>query len=410
MSSLSWRRVGPDRAGLRRHLGRMAGLIAVLVSQLFLGCAGTPADPRPGDTAARPPAAGPTVVKGAPKDTLRVQVITNGVDLIGPNQSGPDGKPDVCLEVPVPRERIRAARVDGEGGDAWQTPSNYHNWDIKLVPGESPSATRLHFAPSATRLNYRVTLLFRSGELESGVAFLTPGQDRPEGLPPPPASIELPRPLPADIQAAWDQLPRNGNGLVMGVRVGRYWLHGSAHVQAARLSPVGREKGDGLVSAVRLAGMGDYTLREYSEPIGSDDVLEELPPIGTAVWQVVRPGFYRTSRIARYAGAVAPADRVLAAAAILQADGPYPGVPIGGDSGSVCFARINGKVRVLGVCGVASSVFIAVPLRWPASFQVAPGERPMLRFPPGGTPDNPLPQGSRPTLPAETTWNPPPAP
>lgn len=405
-----WRGNGPVGSSLRWHRGRIGLLALALASRLFLGCTGTSIERRPGESTSSPPAKQPAVARKSSPDSLRVQVMTNALDLIGPNQSGPDGEPDVCLEVPVPVERIRAVRVDGEGGDAWQTPYNQQNWDIKLVPGESLSSTRLHFAPSHTRRNYRVTLLLRSGELESGIAFLTPGQRQPEGLPPPPTSLQLPRRLPADIQAAWDRLPRDGNGQVVGVRVGRYWLHGSAHVQVGRAPVVRREAGEGLVTAVRVAQMGDYTLREYPEAIGSDDVLEELPAIGTAVWQVIRPGFYRTSRIARYAGATAPADRVLAALAILQPDGPYPGVPIGGDSGSVCFARINGKVRVLGVCGVASSVFIAVPLRWPTAFQMAPGERPMLQFPPGGSPENPLPPGSRATLPAGLTWDPPPGP
>lgn len=382
-------------------------LILVLANGCFFGCAGKPAEPPAGGAGASParPAA---VASRSGRDSLVVKVLTNTLDLIGPNDFGPDGKPDVCLEVPVPAAEIRAVRVDGENEDGWQTPYNGRNWDLKVVPGEAPSSSRIYFAPSQTRRNYRVTLLRASGVTESGIAFLVPGQRQPEGLPPAPASLELPRRLPPDIEAAWRRLPRDGNGQVIGVRVGRYWLHGSAHVQVARGLVMGRADGQGTVAPIRVAQMGDYTLREYPEPIGTDDILEELPPIGTAVWQVVRPGLYRTSRIDRYVGSLTPPDAVVPGYAFLRADGPYPGVPIGGDSGSVCFARVNGKVRVLGVCGVASSVFIAVPLRWPASFQVAPGERPMLRLPPGGTLSFPFPPGSPTTLPAETTWNAPP--
>lgn len=382
-------------------------LVLALVHGCFLGCAGKPAEPARGGPEA-PPARPAAVSPGTRRDSLSVKVITNTLDLIGPNDFGPDGKPDVCLEVPVPAEQIRAVRVDGENQDAWQTPYNGRNWDLKVVAGETASTSRLHFAPSQTRRNYRVTLLRASGVTESGIAFLVPGQRQPEGLPPAPASLELPRRLPADIEAAWRKLPRDGNGQVIGVRVGRYWLHGSAHVQVARGLVMGRADGGGTVAPVREARMGDYTLREYPEPIGTDDVLEELPPVGTAVWQVVRPGLYRTSRIDRYVGSLTQPDAVVPGYAFLRADGPYPGVPIGGDSGSVCFARIGGKVRVLGVCGVASSVFIAVPLRWPASFQLAPEERPILRLPPGGTLSFPFPPGSPTTLPAETTWNAPP--
>ncbi|MFM7102528.1 MAG: hypothetical protein ACKO3N_15320 [Verrucomicrobiota bacterium] len=389
-----FRRFPSPSAWPGRWLGLWPGLLAGLLAGLLVaGCARSPAGPVPGRAG----------------DPLPVRVIANQRDLLGPLQSGPDGRPDVCLEVPVPRAEILAARVDGEQGDAWQTPFDHQHWDIHLVPGPTPADTRLHLAASQTRRNYRVTLLLRSGALVGGVASLVPGSGRPEGLPPPPASIQLPRRLPADLQAAWDRLPRDGNGQVVGVRVGRHWVHGSVHVQVARVPWVGRAAGGGLVAPVRESRYGDYALLEYPEPVGTDDVVDALPPPGTAVWQVVRPGLYRTSRIDRYAGALGPPDSVLPATAFLRADGPYPGVPVGGDSGSVCLVRMGGRVRVLGVCGMAGTVYLAVPLRWPAHFEVAPGERLALRLPPGGTPAQPYPAGSPPVAAAEATWDPPPA-
>ncbi|MFM8986152.1 MAG: hypothetical protein ACKONH_08865 [Planctomycetia bacterium] len=333
---------------------------------------------------------------------LEVKVVATEADLIGPLDAGPDGQPDVCLQVPIARDRIKTAQVDGEGGDAWQTPFNGRNWNVKLVPAAGDAATRLHFAPSQTRRNYRVTLLLDSGASVSGVAILAPGQTEPVGLPPP-ATLDLP----ADVEAAWNALPRDGNGQVMGVRVGKFWLHGSKHVQVARGLVFHREGTGEPIVAERAADFGDYTIREYPHPIGIDDVVTSLPPVGTAVWQVVRPGLYRTSRIARYSGAVAPEGRVVSTLAMLEPAGPHPGVPIGGDSGSVGFVRIGGKVRVLGVVGLARSVFIAVPARWPAEFDRAAAERPVLGFPAGGTPENPYPQDSRSAVDAATAWDPP---
>lgn len=383
--------------------GWWTGVLAGL-GLLVAGCARPPGDSR----SPAWPAPGRAEAAEADRAPLMVRVIANELDFLGPNQSGPDGRADVCLEVPVPRAEILAARVDGERGDAWQTPFNHQNWDVRLRPGLMPADTRLYFAASQTLRNYRVTLLLRSGRLVGGVASLVPGAGPPEGLPPPPVAIQLPRQLPADLQAAWDQLPRDGNGQVVGVRVGRHWVHGSVHVQVARVPWVGRPGGGGPVAAVREARYGDYALLEYPEPVGTDDVADVLPPPGTAVWQVVRPGLYRTSRIDRYAGALGPPDSVLPATAFLRADGPYPGVPVGGDSGSVCLVRMGGRVRVLGVCGMAGTVFLAVPLRWPGHFEVAPGERPTLRLPPGGTPAQPYPAGRPPVVEAETTWELPP--
>lgn len=117
-------------------------------------------------------AADPTGGAAAADNELAVKVVGAKTDLAGPGDSGPDGQPDVCLEVPIARDRIRSVRVEGENGDAWRTPYNGSSWDVKLAPGDGDAVTRLHFAPSLTKTAYRVTLLLDSDASMSGVATL----------------------------------------------------------------------------------------------------------------------------------------------------------------------------------------------------------------------------------------------
>ncbi|MFM8985103.1 MAG: SGNH/GDSL hydrolase family protein [Planctomycetia bacterium] len=110
-------------------------------------------------------------------DALAVKPVATASDLAGELDSGPDGKPDVCLEVPVARTRIRSVRIEGDGSDAWHTPFNGSNWDIKFQSTEGDAATRLQFAPSQPTAGYRVTLLLDDESSVSGVAQIALGRE-----------------------------------------------------------------------------------------------------------------------------------------------------------------------------------------------------------------------------------------
>ncbi len=80
----------------------------------------------------------------------------------------------------------------------------------------------------------------------------------------------------------------------------------------------------------------------YKRDIDNSWVVNTLPPIGSLVWQIKGDLLVcRTSRIAGYHSGMIRAA--------LDSAGPYAGVPVGGDSGSVCYVNVDGQWKVFGV-------------------------------------------------------------
>lgn len=148
-----------------------------------------------------------------------------------------------------------------------------------------------------------------------------------------------------------EALGKDDRGVIRGVRVnGNYWT-GAVHcLKAWGWWPI---TGDKLV-------VGDWAFCS-SFGIGADPVVTELPPVGTQVYQITPKGELRTSRIRRYIPTVAQSE-VLPVGALLHPAGPFAGVPVGGDSGSICFVRQAYEWRVLGVVSYASRVELSRPI------------------------------------------------
>lgn len=148
-----------------------------------------------------------------------------------------------------------------------------------------------------------------------------------------------------------ESLGKDDRGVIRGVRVdGNYWTGAIHCLNAWGWWPIG---GDKLM-------VGDWAFC-WSFGIGADPVVTELPPVGTQVYQVTPKGELRTSKIQRYIPTVAQSE-VLPLGALLYPAGPFAGVPVGGDSGSICFVRQGDEWRVLGVVSYGYRVELSRPV------------------------------------------------
>jgi hypothetical protein len=144
--------------------------------------------------------------------------------------------------------------------------------------------------------------------------------------------------LPQDIQSALNRLAWHENGILWGLRYSSKRMFNHTHTLDA-----------GMMRGLKIIfqGPGGELVIDH-DGAGKDDILPQIPGIGTAVVQIQRAkGIVRTSRIHRvgfYGGNTwGQID--------LEGFGPAAGPPVGGDSGSVCFYRdITGIVRPLGIC------------------------------------------------------------
>jgi hypothetical protein len=137
------------------------------------------------------------------------------------------------------------------------------------------------------------------------------------------------------------------------------------------------------IQPVAMDRCGDVGYWTFDEDLAPDPLVRVLLPLGTPVWQITPAGVLRTSRIARYASAATIGP--WSYSAILRPDGPAPGIPIAGDSGSICWVRHGARWLALGQVSHANMVVIACPARlptgWPADTQI--------QLPLGADPDNP---------------------
>lgn len=184
--------------------------------------------------------------------------------------------------------------------------------------------------------------------------------------------------IPPSLRAAQGSLTQiDGRGpFARGLVVGPRHLTGAIHclnawgTQAATLD--GRSQ-----SPLKMENFGDVGYWTFQDAMRIDPCITALPPIGTAVWQFTPAGVLRTSRISGYSAATTSGP--WSYSAMLAADGPLPGTPIGGDSGSICWIRLDGKWVAIGQCSFWGGVVVAKPARppadWPAecAIQIPPG-------------------------------------
>lgn len=276
-----------------------------------------------------------------------------------------------------PIKPITAIQVNGgSGGDCWQAPFNGFNWIIAPYKVDDQTL-RLYFSKSQDQTKFAVFIEYNDGQVER--SFIIKAGDTTNGLPTTIPSFLVPK-LPKEISDTYKSMSWDDRGTLRGIRINNYWMHGSKHV----LDALGYAKNP---SPENIAADGDYIVFQVNEDVGSDSVCTDLPPIGTKVWQISGRGqIVRTSRISNYFGSIDIYDtdktRVKSTAARLLAAGPYPGSPVGGDSGSPCFYfdEKDKKVKILGICGYLGSCFIALPLRWPSKWTQNLDKRPNLTF------------------------------
>lgn len=295
-------------------------------------------------------------------------------DYLGPgavNISIPDGKADLRFDLFNLKKNVVRVSIQAPGGDEWVWPGNFKNWYIHAI--ETKEGPVLYISKSSDNKYYRVSVKYED-QTNDSFSLAVDGSTPPLNTFPTdlPASLNVPfYDVPVEIDAIRSRMISLTFGLAYGVKVGRFWLHGSKHVQDAwgNLSPLNYELD------------GDLTIGQFGHDIGVDPVATELPPPGTRIWQLKGKDIVRTSRIRSLTGRVAAEGKYVGFILNLIADGPYPGFPVGGDSGSITFFRDQkGVVRILGAVGYYGTTFVAVPAQWPASWSSHLDERPRLIF------------------------------
>lgn len=179
--------------------------------------------------------------------------------------------------------------------------------------------------------------------------------------------------IPQSLLDAHRCLQIDERGIIKMVRIAGYHATGAYHCTSLWGEYMPTVKG-GVVGYTAREFFGDQVFYKFSEDIGSDPVVIALPEPGTQVWQWTPNGIWRTSRIKRYSSAITPGP--WSYHAILEPAGPMAGVPVGGDSGSICWVFIANKWQVLGVVSHASGVIVSRPRKVPASWAVNPIELP----------------------------------
>lgn len=184
--------------------------------------------------------------------------------------------------------------------------------------------------------------------------------------------------IPTSLLEAHSKLGFDERGIIPVIRIADFHATGAFHVIRLWGEPAGYRAKDFF---------GDVVYYAFYTDVGSDPVVTVLPPTGTQVWQWNQRGIWRTSRIRRYASAVAFGPWNYHA--ILEPAGPLAGIPVSGDSGSICWVRVDGKWMVLGVVSHPSGVFVARPRKVPHSWAVVPVE-----IPEGADEANPFPEAT----------------
>ena len=171
--------------------------------------------------------------------------------------------------------------------------------------------------------------------------------------------------MPKSLREAQKNLATDERGVVRGIRVSHNTVTGPLHCLSQWGEQMVTEAGAWVRYAERLS-YGDVAYYRYDHALSVDPVVTGLPAIGTQVWQITPTGVLRTSRIARYAG-VCIGDGPRSIQAILEAVGPQAGVPVAGDSGSVCWVRVahldggGAAWMVLGMASYAGLCTVAMP-------------------------------------------------
>lgn len=118
----------------------------------------------------------------------------------------------------------------------------------------------------------------------------------------------------------------------------------------------------------------------YDRIVPSDWVVPAPPPTGVAVWQIKGRDcrIVRTSKLHNYG--IGPF-----VIGVLSPAGPYPGVPIQNDSGSLTFVRMNGMWKVLGICNFGQTTNLPF---WPHPIRITHGAA-IGSMIPSNIPENP---------------------
>ena len=140
--------------------------------------------------------------------------------------------------------------------------------------------------------------------------------------------------LPKDIQDALNALAWSENGYLWGLRYNEERMYQHTHTL-----PIDMATRQGIIERWPT---GDMMLRHDGARI--DPIRAMIPPIGTPVVQIQRAkNIVRTSVVNGVSQTKWPVIS-------LVPGGPAAGIPIAGDSGSICFWRDSyGNVMVLGI-------------------------------------------------------------
>lgn len=304
---------------------------------------------------------------------MTATLVTQSIDRVNPSAPIPDDVNDWVIDITNISGKIVGILINGHssiGNDIWQTGKSQY-WPI-YVQRLTDTSYRLYFSKNNPVTKFLISVQFMDNTMDHEYVFLT-ADTTTTGLPVRPRNVVYL--LPNELVTIHNAVPSSEGGMKFGARVGTTWFHGAEHVQ----------RGTGYWgNPPRISRNYDYTLSEYNEPrweSSSIDIATDiLPPLGTKVWQINPRGIIRTSRITYYIGAISSGATPSFIYASLTGDGPYPGIPIGGDSGSICYIldKTN-KLRVLGVAGTGGTCYVAVPTQWPSSF-IVQTNRPTLKF------------------------------
>lgn len=144
------------------------------------------------------------------------------------------------------------------------------------------------------------------------------------------------------------------------------------------------DKGDRGDVLVRIGGTaeGCPVVKIYDAPVNPQRTLDCFPPTGQPVWMIKGRKFdiVRTMRTS------APGSDGTFHFVTTVGDGPYPGQPQPGDSGSVCWTVINGVAKIVGL--VVSARQISLPF-WTKTLTGTAEGLPQFVVPPRYRPQQP---------------------
>lgn len=165
--------------------------------------------------------------------------------------------------------------------------------------------------------------------------------------------------IPPSLLEAHKRLCFDDRGVMRGIRISEFHAVGPYHCLSAWGESMPDIRGQWMTPKIATR-VGDATLYEYPSKMEVDPVLRTWPNLGQQVWQITQSGQLRTSRVLLVTAGLDVFG------VLLKVAGPNPGIPIGGDSGSVCWVRWGDQWKVLGMVSYGGRCEIAIPGRKPS--------------------------------------------